>query len=159
LINKPPVKLKPSPAIVMLVMIWLTAAITMGGCGKKGPPEPPSGNRPPAVVNLAYSITGTTIKLSWTIPQTTDKAKSPVAGFLIFRYQQPAHERECPNCPVIFKQVGDVPTRRAGSGQPGLAPLVFSQTIAPGYRYIYKVKAYDDEGIASRDSNFVQFIF
>ena len=110
-------------------------------------------------MDLGYSITGDTIKLSWTIPQTSDNAKSPVAGFLIFQYQQPAHERECANCPVIFKQVGDVPTRRAASGQPGLAPLVFTQTIAPGYRYIYKVKAYDDVGTASRDSDFVQFLF
>jgi len=108
-------------------------------------------------MNLAYSVTGNTIKLSWTIPQTTEKAKSPVAGFLIFQFQQAAHEKECPNCPVIFKRVGDVPAR--GAGQPGTAALVFTQTIQPGYRYIYKVKAYDDEGIASRDSNFVEFLF
>ena len=137
-------------------MIWLAAAIIILGCGKKGPPEPPSGNKPAQVRDLGYSISENTIKLSWTIPETTEKAKSPVVGFLIFRFQQSAHERECPNCPVIFKQVGDVPARSVG---PGLAPRVFSQTIEPGYRYIYKVKAYDDGGVASRDSNFVQFLF
>ena len=106
-------------------------------------------------MDLGYSVTGNTIKLSWTIPQTSEKAKSPVAGFLIFRYQQPAHERECSNCPLIFKQVGDVPAR----GQPGVTSLVFTQTIELGYRYIYKVKAYENGGIPSRDSNFVQFLF
>ncbi|CAB1062546.1 hypothetical protein D1BOALGB6SA_7324 [Olavius sp. associated proteobacterium Delta 1] len=159
MINCLPAKIKPAAAIILLVMLGLAAATALEGCGKKGPPEPPSGNKPPRVRDLAYSITENTIKLSWTIPPTTEKARTPAAGFLIFRFQQPAHERECSNCPVIFKQVGDVPARRAGSGQPGLAPLVFTQTIELGYRYIYKVKAYDDEGIASKDSNFVQFLF
>ena len=159
MINNSPAKIKSATAIALTVMIWLAAAIIILGCGKKGPPEPPSGNKPAQVRDLAYSLSENTIKLSWTMPETTKKAKSPVTGFLIFRFQQSAHERECPNCPVIFKQVGDVPARRVGPGQPGLAPMVFSQTIDPGYRYIYKVKAYDDRGIASSDSNFVQFLF
>ncbi len=159
MINKPPAKLKPAIAIAITAVIWLAAALIIWGCGKKGPPKPPSGNKPPQVRDLGYSVSDNTIKLSWTVPKTTEKAKSPVDGFLIFRFQQPAQERECFNCPVIFKQVGDVPARRAGPGQAAPAPLVFTQTIAPGYRYIYKVKAYDDGGTASRDSNFVQFIF
>ena len=137
------------------MVIWLAATIIIGGCGKKGPPVPPSGNKPPSVRDLAYGLTGNTLKLSWSIPQTTEKAKSPVAGFLIFRSQQSAPDRECSNCQVIFKEVGDVPVR----GQPRVAPLVFTQTIELGYRYIYKVKAYDDGGIAGKDSNFVQFHF
>ena len=157
MINYSPGKIKPATAIALMVMGWLAAAIIIGGCGKKGPPEPPSGNKPPRVRNLAYSMTDKTIKLSWTIPQTTEKAKSPVAGFLIYRFQQSSHERECTGCPVIFKKVGDVPADSAG--QSGLAPLIFTQTIELGYRYIYKVKAYDGRGIGSRDSNFVQFIF
>ena len=159
MIYNPVAKLRLAATVVLTVMLGLAAAILIWGCGKKGPPEPPSGNKPPPVRDLKFSVTGNTIKLSWTIPPTTEKAKSEVAGFLIFRYQQPAHERECPNCPVIFKQTGDVPARTAGSKQTGRAPLVFSQTIEPGYRYIFKVKAYDDDGIASRDSNFVQFLF
>jgi hypothetical protein len=147
----------PLTAIALTVIFLLATASNIGGCGKKGPPEPPSGNKPPRVRDLGYGISGNTIKLSWTIPPTTEKAKSPVAGFLIYRFQQPASEKECPNCPIIFTQVGDLPAR--GAGQPGAAPLVFTQTIESGYRYIYKVKVYDDEGIPGRDSNFVQFRF
>ena len=141
--------------MALMAMIWLAGAFLAGGCGKKGSPKPPSGNKPPPVTGLAYSVTEDTLKLSWTVPQTTDKAKSAATGFLIYRYQQAAHERECPNCPVIFRQVGDVPAR----GQPGVTQLVFTQTIEPGYRYIYKVQSYDSGGIPSRDSNFVQFNF
>jgi predicted small lipoprotein YifL len=150
-----PAKKKAATAIALMAMIWLAATIIIGGCGKKGPPEPPSGNKPPPVRDLAYSVTEKTIKLSWTIPKTTEKAKSPVAGFLIYQFQQSAHEKECPSCPVIFKVVGDVPAR----GQPGVTPLVYTQTIELGYRYIYKVKAYDVGGVGSKDSNFVRFLF
>jgi hypothetical protein len=150
---------KTTAAAHLMLMVGLLAVISIPSCGKKAPPEPPSGNKPPQVTDLRYSLAENTIKLSWSVPQTTAKAKRAAAGFLVYRYQQPAHERECPNCPVIFKRIGDVPARSAGRGQSGLAPLVFSQTIEPGYRYIYKVKAYDDEGVGSRDSNFVEFIF
>ena len=100
-----------------------------------------------------------TIKLSWTIPATTEKAKTPVTGFIIYQYKQASSERECPNCPVIFKKTGDVPVRGGGRGQSGAQPIVFVQTIEPGYRYIYKVKAYNDNGITGSDSNFVEFLF
>jgi len=155
----PHVKLKAATAGALAVMLWLTAAVMVWGCGKKGPPEPPSGDKPPAVHDLSYSISENTIKLSWTVPPTTEKAKTPVAGFLIYQYQQSAHERECPNCPVIFKEIGNVLVRGGGRGQPEARPLVFVQTIEPGYRYIYKVKAYNDGGIAGRDSNSVEFLF
>ena len=155
MINYSPAKIKAATVIALTAMIWLAATILIGGCGKKGPPEPPSGNKPPPVRDLAYSVTEKLIKLSWTIPQTTEKAKSAVAGFLIFQFQQSAHEKECPSCPVIFKPVGDVPAR----GQPGVTPLVYTRTIELGYRYIYKVKAYDDKGVVGKNSNFVQFLF
>jgi predicted small lipoprotein YifL len=150
-------KAKHARAIALTVIIWLAAMMMIGSCGKKGPPEPPSGNKPPQVRDLAYSITENTIKLSWTVPQTTAKAKNEVSGFLIYQYQQPTIERECPNCPVTFRQIGDVPARSAG--QASLRPMIFTQTIERGYRYIYKVKAYDDRGIGSRDSNLVEFMF
>jgi hypothetical protein len=157
LINHFLTKTKPSGALTLAATFFLAATMMLGGCGKKGPPEPPSGNQPPQVMDLAYSISKNTIKLSWTIPQTTAKAKTPATGFLIYQYKQPASERECPNCPVIFKQIGDVPAR--GDGQRSSQPLMFTQTIEPGYRYIFKVKAYDNRGIGSRDSNLIEFMF
>lgn len=152
-------KLGAAAAGALAVMVWLTAAGMVGGCGMKGPPEPPRGDRPPAVTDLNYSITDSTIKLSWTLPQTTAKAKNAVTGFIIYQFKQSAHERECTNCPVIFKKVGEVPVRQPGHGQTGAQPIVFVQTIEPGYRYIYKVKAYDKEETTSRDSNLVEFLF
>ena len=147
---------RPLAANLLTVIAVLTVVGVLSGCGKKGPPEPPSGKKPPAVGDLGYSISATTIKLSWTVPATTAKARSAVAGFLIYRNQEPFSRRECPNCPVIFKQVGDVPSPQAGALD---TPLVYTQELQPGYRYIYKVRTYDEDGLAGRDSNFVQFNF
>lgn len=144
--------------INMAVIIWMIVVSMLSGCGKKAPPIPPRGDRPPKVLDLAYSISGNTIKLSWTIPKTSDKAKSPAIGFYIYRSQQSEIEADCPNCPIFFQKIGDVLVRSGAPGQPE-APLVWTQTIEPGYRYIYKVKAFDDDGLAGRDSNVIDFRF
>jgi predicted small lipoprotein YifL len=135
--------------IAVLAIICLVLS-----CGKKGPPEPPTGDKPPAVSDLGYRISATTIKLSWTVPPTTEKATSPVAGFLIYRNQESLALEECANCPVIFKPVGDVPSPRAEALD---RPVVYTQELAPGYRYIFKVRAYDEDGMPGGDSNFVRF--
>lgn len=143
----------------LALLIWLAAAGMVGGCGMKAPPEPPRGDKPPAVDDLSYSVSDNTVTLGWTLPQAAANAKTAVTGFLIYQSRQPAYERECPNCPVIFEKIGEVPVRQGSRSQAGAQPITFVQNIQSGYRYIYKVKAYDKAGAASRDSNFVQFIF
>jgi hypothetical protein len=150
-------KIQMPAAIVPAVMIWILTAAIQGGCGKKAPPEPPSENRPPKVIDLDYSISNNTVKLSWTIPKTNERAQSPATGFLIYRSKQTAIEADCPNCPIRFRAIGDVPVRGTAPDQIEMPAVVFAQTIEPGYRYIYKVRAYDEDGIAGKDSNVVDF--
>ena len=145
--------------IAVAFLIGLTPVVMMWGCGKKGPPEPPTGSKPPRVRDLGYGISKNTLKLSWTIPQPDEKAQLSISGFIIFRSQQSLIERECPNCPILFKTIGDVPVRGPGPGQPGEPLIRFTETIEPGYRYIYKVNGYSADGIRSRNSNFVEFTF
>ena len=145
--------------MALAVLLLVTPAVMMWGCGKKGPPEPPTGSRPPRVVDLRYGVSNNTVKLSWTVPEQDEKAQLPITGFLIYRSQQSAAERECPNCPIIFKLIRDVPVRSPGSGQSAAPPITFTQTIEPGYRYTYKVNGYSEGGTRSRNSNFAQFIF
>ena len=145
--------------IALLTLVsatWMTSAFMLSGCGRKAMPEPPSGNRPPKVLDLGYSISEDTIKLSWTIPGTSDKAKSPVTGFLIYRSKQSAVEADCPNCPIYFLKTGNVLIRDRVSEGPELS-VAFA--IEPGYRYIYKVKAYDADGVAGKDSNLIDFTY
>ena len=142
--------------LTLVSVAWMASIFMLSGCGKKAPPVPPSGNRPPKVTDLGYSISENTIKLSWTIPKTGDKAKSPATGFLIYRSKQSSVEADCPNCPIYFLKTGDVLIRDRVSERPELS-VVFA--IEPGYRYIYKVKAYDDDGVAGKDSNLIDFTY
>ena len=140
----------------LVCAILTTFACMLTGCGKKNMPKPPKGNRPPQVTDLAYTISESSIKLSWTIPETSNKAKSPASGFLIYRSMQSASEANCTNCPVTFLKIGDVPIRGGVAGKPE-AEVVFVQPIEPDYRYRYKVKAYDDDGVVGQDSNLIDF--
>ena len=152
-------KVSLAAKMALAVLILVTPAVMMWGCGKKGSPEPPTGSRPPRVGDLRYGVSNNTVKLSWTVPETDEKAQLPITGFLIYRFQQSLAERECPNCPIIFKLIGDVPVRSPGSGQSVPPLIMFTQTIEPGYRYTYKVNGYSEGGIRSRNSNFAQFTF
>ena len=146
-------------AIAMAVLIGLTPVVMLWGCGKKGPPEPPTGSRPPAVTDLGYAISKNTVNLTWTVPQPDETARLPVTGFLIFRSLRPLLEADCPNCPMLFKIIGDVPARGPGAGQPEAPPISFTETIEPGYRYRYRVNGTSADGLRSGNSNFVGFTF
>ena len=147
--------------LTLLGLVCATLIISvymLSGCGKKAPPKPPRESNPPQVEDLGYSISEDSIKLSWTIPKTSEKAKSPATGFLIYQSKQSASEANCANCPMTFVKIGDVPVRGGASRKPKPS-LVFAQTIEPGYRYIYKIKAYDDNGVAGEDSNLIDFTY
>ena len=143
---------------ILALFALVPATLLFPGCGKKANPEPPSGSRPPKVIDLAYTISENTVRLSWSIPETSDAAKSQAIGFLIFRSKQPSAESDCLNCPIHFLKIGDALVR---DGSPGSAEpsVVFTQTLEPGYRYMYKVKAYDDDGTVGNDSNLVEFTY
>jgi len=148
------------PAMTALTVLGILVTVSMiWGCGKKGPPVPPTGSRVPRVEDLAYEISQNTIKLSWTIPQPSETAQLPITGFLIYRSQQPALEAACPNCPILYKNIGDVPARGSGSDPSGKTLITFTQTIEPDYRYIYKVHGYSTDRIRSKTSNIVEFNF
>jgi len=146
-------------AIAFAILFWALPTLMICGCGRKAPPEPPRGKRPPAVNDLSYRIINNTIQLSWTIPETADKDMSPITGFLIYQFKQPRSESECPNCPKRFIEVGDVPVRSAGTAQGERRAVVFELGIEAGNTYAYKIIAYNDNGDFSRDSNAVEFVY
>ena len=147
-------------SMTALTLLSIVVAVSMiWGCGKKGPPVPPTGAMTPSVTDLAYEISQNTVKLSWTLPQPSETAQLPITGFLIYRSQQSTLEAACPNCPIVYKNIGDVPAKGPGSGESRRATITFTQVIEPGYRYIYKVNGYSNDGIRSKTSNIVEFIF
>ena len=127
------------------------------GCGKKGPPRPPQRRSPPAVKDLSYTIDNQIVELSWTVEGADDRATSAPVGYKVFRSKLSAAESNCEKCPIRFTEFADVPIQMKSSEKSKPTRLRFTETLEPGYRYIYKVIAYDRDGESSQDSNTVEF--
>lgn len=133
-----------------LTFVWL-------GCGKKGPPRPPKRPLPPVVQDLRHTIQGDIVELSWTLPGTAGGSASAPAEIKVFRAAQSDAEIGCETCPIRFVAVAEIPIHEKPSEKSEPRTLSFTETIDPGYRYIYKVIVFDEYGIGGKDSNTVEF--
>jgi hypothetical protein len=127
------------------------------GCGKKGPPRPPQRPTPPAVKDLSYAVVNRMVELSWTVQAAEDRSASAPVGYKIFRYKVSAEESDCEKCPIHFAEIADVPIQMKRSEKSKPTRLRFTEVLEPGYRYIYKVILYDQDGRGSKASNPVKF--
>ncbi|MGD2187723.1 MAG: hypothetical protein PVI71_16445 [Desulfobacterales bacterium] len=127
------------------------------GCGQKGSPRPPLRPVPAAVKDLSYVIYNQIVELSWTFPGAEDRSASPPAGYKVFRSKWSAEESSCEKCPLTFNEVGNIPIPVKQSHESKAEKLRFTESLEPGYHYVYKVIVYDEDGISSKDSNAVEF--
>ena len=127
------------------------------GCGRKGPPRPPQRPLPPKVNDLTYSLRDDRVELSWTVPGAAAGKASPPTAVRVFRARLPAEEAACENCPIRYDLSGDIPIQKKQSDKSKPTRMSYTESIEPGYRYIYKVTVYDEYGIGGKDSNIVKF--
>jgi hypothetical protein len=137
------------------ILVSVLLAGMLSGCGRKLPPSPPAKFMPPVVTDLAFQLEENRVTLNWTVPQIQDKDQPPPAGFRVFRARQVAAEEGCSSCKPDFRQTGDVTSK---GKKPG-SPLHFSETLLPGYKYVYKVVAYDAKGFEGKDSKSIEVAF
>ena len=135
----------------------VTLSFLWAGCGEKGPPRPPELRFPPAVKDLSYTIHSQNVELSWTVQSTDDHSVSFPVRCKVFRSKSSAEDTNCEKCPIRFAEIGDIPIQMKRSKKPKSTRMRFSEALEPGYRYIYKVIVYDEDGQGSKDSNIVQF--
>ena len=141
-----------------LFVILAALSLLVLGCGKKGPPRPPRRPQPPVVKDLDYTIHNDIVELSWTVPGRDEKAEfATPAAVRVFRSRLSAEEADCENCPVRFTVSDDIPIRKKRSEKSKPVRMSYSESIEPGYRYIYKVAVLDEYGIGGRHSNMVKF--
>lgn len=142
-------------SIIVQILIIVAFSIFLYGCGKKAPPKPPRREEPPLVDDLSHSLDGNNLKLRWTIPEVKRKVKSGLGGFYVFRSKKSVSESDCKNCLKIFKRVADIPLEDMGNS--GKDTIKYSEALEKGYRYIYKVVIYTNNGVTGKDSNIVDF--
>jgi predicted small lipoprotein YifL len=141
---------KLNAIIVMLVSIYLLFC----GCGRKGPPVPPRHEKPPAIEDLSHRLDGSSLELSWSVPEKDSSRQPDLIGFKVYVSKVPLSESECENCPLKFKAIADVPIRKKAEQK----QLIYSETLESGYQYVYMVRGYSDDGFFSEDSNYINFI-
>jgi len=140
-------------SIIVQILIIVAFSVFLSGCGKKAPPKSPYQEEPPIVDDLSYSLDGDRLKLTWTTPEVKRKVKSGLGGFYVFRSKKLVSESDCKNCPVIFKRVADILLQ--GTESSGRDSIKYTEAIEKGYRYIYKVVVYTNNGVIGKDSNIV----
>ncbi|UCF93240.1 MAG: hypothetical protein JSW39_03505 [Desulfobacterales bacterium] len=109
--------------------------------------------------DLGYQMQGDVFKLTWSIPVQDATFGFPLAGFRVYRSKERAVESDCQNCPVRFAKAGEVLIREKEANKAAAPRMHFFQRLESGYRYVYKVRAYNVKGAESRDSNFIEFVY
>lgn len=148
---------KICPGVILSLLLTMTVAFLFSGCGKKAPPIPPRQVQPPAVNDLALSVDGNLLELTWTYSMDEKNEASGVSGFIVYRSKHRRSEPACESCPVTFERVEDLPIRVKDAENVIKGLMTYDEVLENGFRYRYKVTVYTNKGITGSDSNIVDF--
>lgn len=136
----------------MLAALLILAAVS---CGKKGPPEVSRQQPLPVAENLSADLRESTIVLEWTLPQDWQKDYARPGSFIVYRAKI-SIEEDCPDCPLRFKNRGEVALR---NGRSLPETWKFEDRAEPGYVYRYRIRCYGEKGSRGEASETVKFKF
>jgi predicted small lipoprotein YifL len=134
-------RLWPNSSVFILLCCL---GLLLGGCGKKGPPEPPRQEELPKVKNLKAVVVDTGVKLTW----TTDSNDDIAAGFNIYRSKVQSEISDCPGCTPEFEVVTTI---RVKAGETRFE--LIDQYFEGKGRFYYKVTPFDKQDRPGPDSN------
>jgi len=127
-----------------LFILLCCLGLLLGGCGKKGPPEPPIQKKLPKVKNLTAATVDTGVRLTWTM----DSNDEDVAGFNVYRSKVQPEISDCPGCKRDFEVVTTIRVQGSESSFE-----VVDQYVSATGRFYYKVAPFDKEDRPGPDSN------
>jgi hypothetical protein len=140
-----------------LLLVLAGSSFLWIGCGKKGPPRPPRRPLPPVVKDLEYNLRNDIVALSWTVPGAASPSNSLPAAVKVFRSRLSVEDTGCENCPIRYALSVEIPIHKKRSEKSEPIRMSYTEFVAPGYRYIYKLTVFDQYGRGGRDSNIVKF--
>ena len=121
--------------------------LVSAGCGIKAPPVAPD-NRPPVIATLTHTLENGTLSLAWTL----SAGSAPAQSCTFYRSRVSLADKPCEGCPLVFEQILTIPAEGRDSG-------VEKISVDPGYRYGFKMKATDANGLTGPDSRTVSFSY
>lgn len=131
-------------------LLALMVLFAFCGCGIKKSPKLPDVKTPTGVNDLRVAVAGEDILVEWTTSGLKREGDQAAQGFYIYRADEPADAERCEGCPILFRRVGLVKIYR------DLAPeevLNYREPKRAGVHYIFKVVAFNDQGLLGEDSN------
>ncbi len=133
----------------IVMAIALAGLVLTMGCGKKGAPLPPvkPGNILAIPDNLAYTLEGNTLTVTWTHTPDPVNARLVPQAFVIYRAVKT--QEACQGCPFVFETAGQV----------SMPDMVYRQALQPGPRYYFRVQAIGKNGAKSEVSPTLQIEF
>jgi hypothetical protein len=131
------------------MVVWLS------GCGIKKPPKPPLHIPPPLIKDLKATLAQNQVALRWSVKRTTEELIFDYEGFVVYRARISLAEAECAKCPLLFIKLAVLPAPLPERRFDERLFVEFTDEIAPGYRYVYKVVGYTTRGEPTQDSNLV----
>ena len=139
--------------LIIIYSVLFCLAVCFPGCGRKTMPVPPRQGEIPAVNDLTSNLDNGVLEIVWSVPDINGKIVPYLDGFILYKSKTPLSMPLCKNCPVIFKRVADIPVGRKDKNK----KITYDETLEKGYKYIYKVTGYSDNGATSKDSNYIEF--
>ena len=118
---------------------------------------PPKRPLPPVVQDLRHTIHGHVVELSWTLPASTGGSAAEPAEVKVLRAAQSGEEIGCEGCPLDFEIAAEIPIHAGVFEKSDSRTLRYTETIEPGYRYIYKIVVFDENGFGGKASRSVMF--
>ncbi len=115
----------------LLVFLFLIVSFLAPSCGKKGPPLAPikEGNVLAAPENVAYTLEGNQVTLTWT--HTIDPVNAKLAPEAFNVYMATKDLDGCEGCPFVFESVGVIP----------MPDMVYRRSLETGLLYYFRVQA------------------
>lgn len=134
-------------------MVVLIAILVLSGCGIKKSPRLPEVKTPTGVKDLRVAVAGDDILLEWTTAGLEKKGDQAAQGFYVYRADEPTDAEICEGCPILFRRVGLVKIYRELEPEEVIS---YNESKRAGMRYIFKVVAFNDQGLLGEDSNLVR---
>jgi hypothetical protein len=125
--------------IFRLLVTLLCSVLVLGGvlygCGKKADPRPTGVAAPKAISDLKASLAEYGVVLRWSIPD----AGGGIQKYRIERSELRAKGATCPDCPLEYSVVADIPSNDPKLAREGANVVVYLDSgVKAGYLYTYR---------------------